>query len=258
MIPSRARWVRFVLYFLVALMVTGFLGLGTWQVKRLYWKRDLKQRVELRVHAPPGAAPDRPEWLAFDGAANEYRHVVVTGIFLENCSVHVKAVSVFGAGSWILTPLRRRDGGIVLINRGFVAIDPSVVSSSARCLSSSDSTGSAPRTVTGLLRISEPGGGFLRQNDPANQRWYSRDVAGIAVAQGLQRVAPYFIDADATESQDGPAAAALRSGTPIGGLTVISFPDNHLVYAITWYVLALMAAAAGWRILHSGSRDSTS
>ena len=31
---------------------------------------------------------------------------------------------------------------------------------------------------------------------------------------------------------------------PIGGLTVISFVNNHLVYAITWYALALMVAAA--------------
>ena len=26
----------------------------------------------------------------------------------------------------------------------------------------------------------------------------------------------------------------------MGGLTVLSFPNNHLVYAITWYGLALM------------------
>ncbi|UWN51029.1 hypothetical protein ASALC70_03253 [Alcanivorax sp. ALC70] len=27
------------------------------------------------------------------------------------------------------------------------------------------------------------------------------------------------------------------------GLTVIEFHNNHLVYAITWYILALMVAA---------------
>ena len=29
---------------------------------------------------------------------------------------------------------------------------------------------------------------------------------------------------------------------PVGGLTVITFHNNHLVYAITWYSLALMLA----------------
>ncbi|WP_204265686.1 SURF1 family cytochrome oxidase biogenesis protein, partial [Klebsiella pneumoniae] len=51
----------------------------------------------------------------------------------------------------------------------------------------------------------------------------------------LGEVAPYFIDRDAgTNARD----------LPIGGLTVIRFPNNHLVYAITWFALALMLAAA--------------
>jgi surfeit locus 1 family protein len=51
----------------------------------------------------------------------------------------------------------------------------------------------------------------------------------------LGEVAPYFIDADATQ---GPA------GFPVGGLTVLRFANNHLVYALTWFALALMLAAA--------------
>ena len=30
----------------------------------------------------------------------------------------------------------------------------------------------------------------------------------------------------------------------VGGLTVVSFHNNHLVYALTWYALALMVAGA--------------
>jgi surfeit locus 1 family protein len=53
-------------------------------------------------------------------------------------------------------------------------------------------------------------------------------------------VAPYFIDAEAAP---GNAAA------PVGGLTVVSFHDNHLVYALTWYALAAMTAGAALRLL---------
>ena len=84
-------------------------------------------------------------------------------------------------------------------------------------------------TVTGLLRASEPGGGFLRANDPARDRWYSRDVAAIARARGLGEVAPFFIDADATPNP---------GGYPVGGLTVVAFRNDHLVYALTWFGLA--------------------
>ncbi len=94
----------------------------------------------------------------------------------------------------------------------------------------------APATsvsVMGLLRVTEPKGGFLRSNDPAAQRWYSRDVEAIAASQTLGAVAPYFIDANA--ALDAP-------GQPHGGLTVIAFPNNHVVYAITWFGLGLMLA----------------
>lgn len=94
-------------------------------------------------------------------------------------------------------------------------------------------------TITGLLRITEPKGAFLHSNAPRENRWYSRDVVAIAQARGLSHVAPYFIDADARADESAP---------PIGGLTVITFHNSHLVYAITWFSLALMLAVLGVRI----------
>ncbi len=84
-------------------------------------------------------------------------------------------------------------------------------------------------TIVGLLRASEPHGAFLRSNDPADDRWYSRDVAAIAEARGLGRVAPMFVDA---EIQADPESY------PVGGLTVIKFRNAHLSYALTWFGLA--------------------
>jgi cytochrome oxidase assembly protein ShyY1 len=40
----------------------------------------------------------------------------------------------------------------------------------------------------------EPDGGFLRKNDAAADRWYSRDVAAIGKTMGLIDPAPYFVD----------------------------------------------------------------
>ena len=73
--------------------------------------------------------------------------------------------------------------------------------------------------VTGLVRSTEPGGAFLRSNDPVADRWYSRDVAAIAEAKRLSPVAPYFIDADATPNP---------GGYPVGGLTIVAFRNSHL------------------------------
>ena len=137
-------------------------------------------------------------------------------------------------GFWVLTPFETRDGFTVLINRGFVPRDRRDPATRAAAQIAGETT------VTGLLRVTEPNGAFLRTNDPAADRWYSRDVAAIAKARGLFDVAPYFIDA-------GPAANP--GGLPIGGLTVVSFYNSHLIYAVTWFALALMLAAALFRVV---------
>jgi surfeit locus 1 family protein len=219
---------------LALLACAVLLGLGTWQLQRLQWKLALIERVEQRVHAAPVTAPAPPAWPAVTAAADEYRRVSLAGTFLDDRSVRVQAVTARGSGYWVLTPLRTDAGWTVLVNRGFVGVD-----ATGRAPAIAD-PGDARVTLSGLLRMAEPDGGFLRKNDPATGRWYSRDVDAIAQAQGLGQVAPYFVDADAT-----PGAG--RPGVPVGGMTVVRFHNNHLVYALTWYALALMVAgAAGW------------
>ena len=222
---------RLVLPGFMLMLVAIFVALGTWQVERLFWKLDLIARVEARIHRDAVPAPPPPEWAGIAAEKDEYRHVTVTGIFDHGKAVLVQAVTERGAGFWILTPLVREDGSTILINRGFVPADRRDPASRAQA----DIAGIS--TVTGLLRISEPGGAFLRSNDPAGGRWYSRDVAAIAAAEGLRDVAPYFIDAD---------AAPNPGGLPVGGLTIVAFRNSHLVYAVTWYALAAMSAAGAY------------
>lgn len=256
-----------------------FVALGTWQVQRREWKLDLIARVDTRVHARPVAAPGPSEWPRLTAANSEYRHVTVSGTFLNSAETSVQALTDLGSGYWVLTPLREADGTLVLINRGFVP--PERRERAAHGASEAET----PATVTGLLRISEPGGNFLRRNNPAENLWYSRDVHAIAVARGLKgRVAPYFIDADAggtSAAVGGPGAMADASaavGTrgapganvggnadgapglpsadprPVGGLTVVVFRNAHLSYAITWYALALLVVGAAWVVIREERR----
>lgn len=192
-------------------------SLGIWQVQRLAWKTDLIARVEQRLAASPVPPPPPSEWaeLAFDDA--EYRRVTVSGQYLPDSDVLVQAVTERGGGFWVMTPLVTEDGWHLLINRGFVAADRR----DDRPLPA------GPQAVTGLLRMSQPDGAFLRANDPAAGRWYSRDTAAIGAALDLPRIAPYFID-----------AAHAGEAQPIGGLTVVAFRNNHLVYALTWFAMA--------------------
>jgi surfeit locus 1 family protein len=195
--------------------IAGLVALGTWQVHRRAWKLDLIARVDARIHAAPVPAPSSA------GKDEAYRRVVATGHYVRGSDTLVQASTVLGPGYWVMTPLAMRDA-TVLINRGYVPDRraPPPPSGEVR--------------VVGLIRTSEPKGGFLRANDPAADRWYSRDVAAIARRDHLT-LAPYFIDAE---------ASAKTPGAPVAGLTVVTFHNSHLIYAITWYTLALMTAAA--------------
>jgi len=230
-VPFR-RFVTFVLFSLLGIAV--FTALGIWQLERRVWKLDLIQRVEHRVHAPPVAAPGPAAWPSVNRADDEYRAVRVTGRFANDHETLVEATTERGMGYWVMTPLKSREGFTVLINRGFVPSDRRNPATRAAGQIAGETT------VTGLIRMTEPKGTLLRSNDPAANRWYSRDVKAIAKARGLEAVAPYFIDADATSNP---------GGVPVGGLTVISFYNHHLIYAVTWFGLALMLAAALFRFL---------
>lgn len=221
----------------ISLACAVFLALGTWQLFRMQWKQELIARVNQRAHAAPVAVPSPAEWPSLTADNAEYRHVQVAGTLLLDRSTLVQASTQLGPGFWVMTPLQTASGNIILVNRGYIADRKADTGS-----------GTALADITGLLRMSQADGDLLRKNDPAGQRWYSRDVQAIAAARGLGQVAPFFIDAD--------ASPAPQAGQPVGGLTVIAFRDNHLVYALTWYALALMIIGRTWQITRKTRRNT--
>ena len=205
------------------LLFAGFTALGVWQLQRRAWKLNLIAEVNARAQAPAGPAPGPGAWASLTKAKDAYRHVQVRGRLLNDRETLVQAVTDYGSGDWVMTPLVSDQGFMVLVNRGFVPDDHR----DRGGREAGEIAGAT--TVTGLLRLTEPHGGFLQANDPAQDRWLSRDVAAIAAKRRLDHAAPYFIDADSTPNP---------GGLPIGGLTVIRFPNSHLIYAITWFGMA--------------------
>ena len=72
----------------------------------------------------------------------------------------------------------------------------------------------------------------------------SAKLVATPVSPGATPVAPYFID----------AAAAAPAAWPRGGLTVLQFNNHHIVYALTWFVLAAMTAGAAVYLVRSERR----
>ncbi len=234
----------------------GFITLGTWQVQRRTWKLDLMERVETRLHQPPidlsqlagpasAARTDKPI-----GETYAYQPVQAEGRWLNGKTVFTQALTELGSGFWAITPFQMEDGQIVLVNRGFVP-----EGQRALALPPAPTEGAATR-IEGLLRATEPGGGFLRKNDAASGKWYSRDVAAIGDALGLGHVQPFFIDlgvpVNAHVNAEAPSSASTAQAAdpwPRPGMTVVKFHNSHAVYALTWYGLALMVVLAAWLVV---------
>ncbi|MEL4179662.1 SURF1 family protein [Roseateles sp. PN1] len=235
---ARPRWVVAILLLLAGLLCAGFFALGNWQLQRLSWKQALINRISQAQQAAPVPPPSAAQWAQWTPAqqqALEYHRVRLQGRFAHEQETLVRASTELGTGYWVLTPmaieLEGQPRGWVIVNRGYVGAEQVAPASRPAPKPTTES-----QTVIGLLRLTEPVGSLLQKNQPAQARWYSRDVAAIAQARGLSGdVAPFFVDA---------VAAPEQPEWPRAGLTVLSFKNNHLVYAITWFGLALMVLGA--------------
>lgn len=229
--------VKFALWMvLAAVFFAGFIWLGAWQVQRYHLKLGISHAMQTRVHAAPVPAPGPTEWL--HTRQQQYLHVELRGRFLADAQTLVRGSSRDGYGYWVMVPLQTDRGFIVLVNRGYI---PDSLPTQTAFASIKPPSGTV--AITGRLRASEPGGGFMRHNQPQENLWYSRDVAAIATARDLPaaKVAPYFVDADAT-------AGAPR--WPAAGLTKISIYNHSLGYAITWFLLALGTLLCAGIVVH--------
>jgi surfeit locus 1 family protein len=228
----RRSWTFLIVPALFTLVGVGFLvGLGAWQIERGGAKKRLIARVEARVNEAPRPLPPESEWAALSPKTYEYQRVTARGRFRHDLEARLHGLRQGDRpgqptlqGVYIMTPLVLADGSAVIVNRGFVPTER------ADPATRREGQVEGEQSVTGLMRSPEVRGWFVPENDPARNAWFTRDPASIAAARGLARAAPFVIEADRTP---------VPGGLPVGGNTRISFPDNHLQYAITWFTLAL-------------------
>ena len=204
------------------------IGLGVWQLERLQWKEGLIAEIEARSTGAPITLAEALA-IARQGRDPDYYRVRVEGRFHHDKERYLFAQSLAdGTPGWhVITPLETAGGDMVLVDRGFVPEALKDASSRA----SGDVEGAV--TVTGLVRSPEIQGSFVPDNEPKANRWFWRDLGAMARSmfpEGTVEVAPFFLDA---EKSDVPA------GWPEGGQTRLDLPNNHLQYAITWFLLAL-------------------
>jgi surfeit locus 1 family protein len=196
------------------------MAMGVWQLQRLEWKTALLQTITRQMKQAPETLPAHVD----DPAAWNYRRVAVTGVFLHGRAMQLRPRVLDGKqGYHLVTPLRRDDGSIVLVNRGFVPDTGCDLSAPA-----------GPVTVDGIAQLPHKSA-FTPANDPAKNQWYWVDTRAMGADMPLV-----------------VAAAATPQGLcPVGGQLRVDIPNDHRQYAIFWFgmggILLLVYAASQWK-----------
>jgi len=232
----RARvWPAVVTGVLVFLVL---LGLGTWQVQRLAWKEALIATIDQRLARDPVSLPTVLSANA-SIADQEYTPVAVEGVFAHEFERHFFATHKGQSGFYVYTPLKLAGGDYLFVNRGFVPYERKGAATRV------EGQVAGQVRIVGLVREApaEKPSSIVPDNDPAKNIFYWKDLRDMAASSGLPADAPVlglFVDAN-----DAPNPG----GLPVGGVTIVDLPNNHLQYAVTWYGLAAaLAAVLGTRL----------
>ena len=206
-----------------AILFAILCGLGSWQLERLQWKLALIATVNGHMAAAP-ISLDQIVAMKPDDA--QYRRVALHGRFDHAKEAYVFTTDTSGAPVYhVLTPLRTDDGRTLMIDRGEVPKDRLDPATRAQGNAADESQ------VTGVWRAPDAPGVFTPPPDLMHRIWYARDLSSIAATDQLRLSAPVVIEADATPNP---------GGWPKGGQTVVSFRNQHLSYAVTWFGLAIV------------------
>lgn len=218
------------MYFRPAFWMTVFaaatlailLALGTWQVKRLYWKEALIEGFTARAFGE-AVTPPRA------GVAEDMRfqRLTLAGVWMHDAETQLIGRTFEGtAGYHVVTPLKLDDGRILLVNRGWVDEDY------RRPETRPGSLAPGRQRIDAILRLPKRKGYFVPDNDPVGDFWFTLDIDGIAIHHDLGADVIRSYSADALRP-DGPLAQ------PIGAAVEIDIPNDHRNYALTWYGIAL-------------------
>lgn len=203
--------------------VAVLVWLGVWQMQRLAWKTEILDGIAARLAAdpvpvPPVPAPERDAYLKVtaDGEIGRGELAVYT------------SNPPHGVGYRVIVPLTMEDGRTILLDRGFV---PIAEKDAARHL--------GPIRVEGTLVWPQETDSFTSEPDREKNIWFARDVPLMAEALGTLPVMLV-------------SASSNPSGTPTPMPATINIPNDHLQYAITWFLLAAVWAGMTvyllWRI----------
>jgi cytochrome oxidase assembly protein ShyY1 len=225
------------------LMVALCIGLGLWQLQRRVEKHALIAALDERLAAAPVPLPPSSQWTALTSTKDEFRRVSFTATYEPRLDAMVYSsgsairADISGPGTWAFVPAQLPDGETVAVNAGFVPNTMQDRGVQDRAVAQLI-TG-RPVVMTAYIRFPEAAGVLTPDVEHAKRLWFARDHLAMAQTLGWNKVAPFYVDLES------PVPA---NGIPKPGPLQVQLKDDHMQYAITWFLLAgaLVIAFGVW------------
>jgi surfeit locus 1 family protein len=218
---------RMILPALFGLVGTGILvSLGLWQLDRADQKAAIIAEMEARIFDAPIPLPAAP-----NADSDRYLPVRSEGRFTDEYTRALAAQKALGPGFHLISVLETLDGRRVLVDRGF--------------LPDAQARGLSPELdavqIVGNLHWPRDANSFTPPYDAGRDLFFARDVDQMAA---LLKTEPVLIVLRASD-QEPPLAIPVP-------VHQVSIPDNHLGYAVQWFLMAIAWAGMTlfflWRI----------
>lgn len=186
-------------------------SLAVWQVQRLAWKEALIAEIAGRMAAQPVAVPLVP-----DETRDAFLAVTAQGAFAEEALHVLTSTRARGPGFRVVAAFETVGGRRLMVDRGYMPEDQK-----------SAVWDMEPGQITGTLLWPNETDGFTPDPNLARNMWFARDLPRMASVLNTE---PVLIVANR------PTGAPSPRPQPVG----LSLANNHLQYAVTWSLLALL------------------
>ncbi|WP_051208512.1 SURF1 family protein [Propionicicella superfundia] len=236
---AKRPWVRWAgLAVFVIVLGVVFVRLGEWQLDRLAQRKANNAIVEAHESAP---IVDYEQVFTPDTTItdlDQWQRVRISGTFDTEHQFQIRYRTNDGArGVEVVTPLRTASGDVVLVDRGFLETNTSVVAQ-------------IPPAPTGTVTVI----GHVRRSEQGS-------AEAITPVDGMMRLinAPAISESLGYEVADGYIGLLEITPAQAGDLRPVALPTldegPHFWYAVQWFMFAAIAAAGLFVFIRNDVRD---
>lgn len=189
--------------------------LGVWQVQRLAWKEEILVDINARLAAPPVPVP-----LTGREEDDEYKRVTLAGAPSgEELHVLVSGTTA-GTGYRVVSKFLLENGAVILVDLGLLPLDAKDADPMTTFMQ-----------INGTLLWPDDQNSNTPAPDLEKNIWFARDLDAMARVLSTR---PLMVVATDTTPAD-PRLTPLPVNTA-------GIKNDHMEYAITWFLLALVWA----------------